>query len=148
MILRATLVAGLFLVAAAHADSSVPDGAQTIASDLRVHFVRREIDPKDRDKIAQVIASMKANSHITKLRIDGHTDARGAEDWNLRLSQAYADKVAHEIVAGGVSPLRIETVAFGESKPIDPGATPAAWAKNARVEFTVVEVDGKPVAHR
>lgn len=148
MILRVTLVAGMFLVAVAHADSSVPDAAQAIAGDLRVHFVRKEIDPKDRDKIAQVIATMKANAHITKLRIDGHTDARGAEDWNLRLSQAYADKVAHEVVAGGVAALRIETAAFGESKPIDPGATPAAWAKNSRVEFTVVELDGKPVAHR
>ena len=73
------------------------------------------------------------------LRVDGHTDRvpirneRYASNWEL--STARAVEVVRFLIGEGIPPKRLVAAGFGEFHPIDPGATPAALARNRRIEF-------------
>jgi outer membrane protein OmpA-like peptidoglycan-associated protein len=71
----------------------------------------------------------------TRIQVAGHTDSKGSEDYNLRLSQSRADAVKNALVQRGVDPMRIETIGFGESSPIS-----SSDAMNRRVEIIIVPV--------
>lgn len=72
------------------------------------------------------------------IEIGGHTDARGAESFNQRLSQERADAVKAYLVDQGVNADRLRAVGYGESRPLDAAQTVEAYARNRRTEFTVL----------
>ncbi len=65
-----------------------------------------------------------------KVRIEGNADERGTREYNLALGARRANAVRDFLIAQGVAASRIETISFGKEKPIDPGTTEEAWAKN------------------
>ncbi len=96
------------------------------------------------DEVARVI-----NEHpmLTKLRVEGHTDHRGSDAYNNRLSQARSESVRQYLTNRGVAPERLVAQGFGERRPIVKGAegkTEAGMARNRRVEIFIIEVNGKP----
>ncbi|WP_066644424.1 OmpA family protein [Sphingomonas sp. CCH16-B10] len=104
--------------------------------DMMVTFALGSADLTDQAR-AEVRAFAKAlESPVLagqKFRIEGHTDAIGAADYNLDLSRRRAEAVAAYLTSLGVDPGRIETRGFGYQRP-RPGTTPRA-AVNRRVEF-------------
>jgi OmpA-OmpF porin, OOP family len=72
-----------------------------------------------------------------RLRVEGHTDAEGADDANMRLSKERAQSVRVYIESQGIDPSRLSSVGYGETKPIDTNRTPNGRAKNRRVEFHI-----------
>ncbi len=74
----------------------------------------------------------------TKIRIEGHTDSTGSEEYNLRLSQRRAEAVKQLLVSRGVADYRITTIGYGESRPKASNATPAGRQLNRRVEIYIV----------
>lgn len=62
--------------------------------------------------------------------VSGNCDERGTEDYNLALGQRRAVTDAKFLVAQGVNPSRLQTISYGKDRPVDPGNTPEAWAKN------------------
>lgn len=93
----------------------------------------------------QVANVLKANPKINKIRIEGHTDDRGRDAYNQKLSQGRADSVKKYLEAQGVEPGTLVATGYGESKPIADNETADGREKNRRVEFNILEVDGKPV---
>ncbi len=73
-----------------------------------------------------------------RLRIEGHTDSDGSDEYNRELSQRRAMAVGQYLINAGISPHRIEWVGYGESRPIAPNSTPDGKAQNRRVEFHVI----------
>lgn len=73
----------------------------------------------------------------TDIEVQGHTDSRGAEDYNMALSQRRASAVADYLKANGIAGSRISTKAFGKSAPAYPNDTPEHMAQNRRVEFMI-----------
>ena len=93
------------------------------------------------DEVAQIL---KDHPELTKIRIEGHTDARGNDQANLALSKGRAKAVVDYLVAKGVEASRLESEGYGETRPLVKGNNEAAWAKNRRVDFKVVaRSDGK-----
>lgn len=90
------------------------------------------------DEVALVIND---HPHITRIRIEGHTDSDGSDTYNQRLSQSRAEAVRDFLVGAGVDAARLEAVGFGESNPIDTNKTLEGKAKNRRVEFMIVDQD-------
>jgi outer membrane protein OmpA-like peptidoglycan-associated protein len=73
-----------------------------------------------------------------KVRIEGHTDDVGSDDYNLQLSRRRADAVKKYLVSKGIDEKRITTVGYGKSQPKVKDTTPEARAQNRRVEMKIV----------
>jgi len=70
-----------------------------------------------------------------KVRIEGNCDERGSREYNLALGQRRAEAVKKIMVVLGVADNRIETVSYGEEKPVAMGHDEAAWAQNRRADI-------------
>jgi outer membrane protein OmpA-like peptidoglycan-associated protein len=70
--------------------------------------------------------------------IEGHCDATGSDGYNVALSERRAKTVLDRLVnLGAINPIHAKTVPWGKQKPLDPGMSPEAYAKNRRVEVVV-----------
>ena len=73
----------------------------------------------------------------TDILIEGHTDADGADDYNLGLSERRAKSVSRQLIADGVQAGRISTVGYGEGQPVADNGTAEGKAQNRRVEVAI-----------
>jgi chemotaxis protein MotB len=98
------------------------------------------------DKIATLLVSL--NKEIPQslpwvLRVDGHTDkepiktSQFKSNWELSAARAVA--VVKYLISKGVPPQRLVAAGFGEYHPLEPGNSPAALARNRRIEFKLTE---------
>jgi peptidoglycan-associated lipoprotein len=71
------------------------------------------------------------------IRIEGHADERGSDEYNLALSNRRAIAAMRYLVNQGIAQERLEAVGYGEERPLDSAETEAAWAKNRRDEFRI-----------
>lgn len=78
-----------------------------------------------------------AENPTMEIEIEGHTDSKGSDEYNLKLSGDRAQSVRTQILAMGVKPNRIKAVGYGETKPIADNETDEGRSINRRVEFTV-----------
>lgn len=88
------------------------------------------------DNVAQVIRN---HPEITLVRVEGHTDSRGDDAYNLDLSQRRARSVMAYLVEEGVEPGRLRSEGFGETRPIESNDSREGQAANRRVEFNLGE---------
>jgi outer membrane protein OmpA-like peptidoglycan-associated protein len=114
---------------------SAPSAASS-GLDMQVTFEKGsfELTEQARVNAEQFARAMVAPSMVNRhFVIEGHTDAAGTREFNLKLSQARAESVAEFLKAQGVSPDRIEAKGYGFDKPL-PNRSPRAPA-NRRVQF-------------
>jgi OmpA-OmpF porin, OOP family len=83
----------------------------------------------------RVVRIMKETPAL-KIEVRGHTDNIGDASYNQKLSERRADAVAEYMIKQGISPVRIRSKGFGETKPLVPNDTEKNRAKNRRTEFT------------
>jgi len=79
---------------------------------------------------------LMANTSV-RIRIAGHTDERGSTEYNLALGQRRATAAKAYLTSKGVPEDRIETVSFGEERPVAQGTDESAYAQNRRDEFEI-----------
>jgi len=80
---------------------------------------------------------LKKNPKI-KIQIEGHCDNRGTIEYNIALGEKRAATVKKYLIALGVKLDRINTISYGEERPLDTADTEDAWAKNRRANFVLV----------
>jgi peptidoglycan-associated lipoprotein len=73
-----------------------------------------------------------------RIRITGHADERGSDEYNLALGLRRAAEAKRYLAALGIAEDRIEIVTLGEERPAVQGHTEEAWALNRRAEFEVI----------
>jgi outer membrane protein OmpA-like peptidoglycan-associated protein len=81
-----------------------------------------------------IVQVMNDNPDI-KFEVGGHTDADGADDYNLKLSQQRADAVKEQLIKLGIAAARLTAKGYGETKPIGDNNSLDGKANNRRVEF-------------
>ncbi len=99
------------------------------------------IQSRSYELLNQVAEVMRSATYIHLVRVGGHTDNRGADAYNLDLSQRRATSVRNYLVERGVEEGRLEHVGFGEAIPITDNGTVDGRAENRRVEFRILEQD-------
>jgi len=75
----------------------------------------------------------------TRFLIEGHTDDRGRDAYNLNLSNERAASVRNYLTGKGISSSRLESQGFGEARPIASNKTAAGRQENRRVELSILK---------
>jgi outer membrane protein OmpA-like peptidoglycan-associated protein len=86
------------------------------------------------DSVAEVLKEYKS----TMIEVAGHTDSTGTDSYNQLLSQSRAQAVSDQLVKFAVQALRIDTVGYGETRPIANNDTETGRQQNRRVELTLL----------
>jgi outer membrane protein OmpA-like peptidoglycan-associated protein len=86
-----------------------------------------------------VAATLNGNPAIQLVEVQGHTDERGDDAYNLDLSDRRAHSVRDYLIGKGVDEKRLTAQGYGETQPLDRGHNEAAWAKNRRVAFLILK---------
>ncbi|MBL8625180.1 MAG: OmpA family protein [Myxococcales bacterium] len=86
-----------------------------------------------------VAATLEGNPDIQLIEVQGHTDERGNDAYNLDLSTKRAAAVKQYLIDKGIDKDRLESQGYGETQPLDNRHNEAAWAKNRRVEFLIIK---------
>ncbi|NML13619.1 OmpA family protein [Azohydromonas caseinilytica] len=108
--------------------------AAALALPVRFGFNSAVIEPAARRQLDALAQGIRLLPPERAVRIEGHTDAVGGEDYNERLSQRRAQAVRQYLVAQhGIDPVRLHAVGLGELAPL-PELDPAA-PQNRRVQF-------------
>jgi len=104
----------------------------------RIHFAldRSDLSPDARAILAAKVEILRLGSDLT-LRIDGHADERGSDEYNLALSKRRAAETKRFLVSQGIEARRLESVGYGEEQPLDRASDETAWAMNRRAGFQV-----------
>lgn len=97
-------------------------------------FDRAEIKQEFRDIIRAHAAYLTANPR-TRIVLEGHTDERGTREYNMGLGERRANSVRSVLTLQGVSSGQIETVSYGEERPVALGHDEESWRLNRRVEI-------------
>lgn len=79
---------------------------------------------------------LRRNSDAS-VTIEGHCDERGTNEYNLALGDRRANSVKAYLADLGISASRMDTVSYGEERPLDSGHDEAAWARNRRAHFEI-----------
>ena len=109
---------------------------QIMSEDVYFDFDRSELTEKAKELLAQVGELLIKEERFT-ITIEGHTDARGTEDYNFTLGAKRAMKVKEFLVAYGIDNKRMESVSYGKEAPKVEGATEEAYSQNRRANFRV-----------
>lgn len=112
---------------------------------INFDFDRSDIRMEDEANLDRKAAIMTANAAV-RLRISGHADERGSDEYNLALGNRRAESAKRYLVNKGVDGSRINIVSFGEERPLDPASNEDAWTKNRRDEFELTAGSDQLVA--
>ena len=77
-----------------------------------------------------------------QVELSGHTDGRGSEDYNLKLSQKRAEAVRSYFIAHGIAAERMTAVGYGKTQPIASNDTDEGRERNRRVELKITAGGG------
>ncbi|MGH7664550.1 MAG: peptidoglycan-associated lipoprotein Pal [Gemmatimonadaceae bacterium] len=100
-------------------------------------FDESSIDDQARATLESKLPILNANAGL-RIRVAGHTDERGSDEYNLALGQRRAASAKRFLVQRGIAESRIETVSFGEERPAMTGSDESAYAQNRRAEFEII----------
>jgi peptidoglycan-associated lipoprotein len=106
----------------------------TIYFDYDKFFIREDAKP-----VLERNAAWLKKFKTAKFLIEGHCDERGTEDYNLALGEKRAKSAYDYLLSLGIPAERMKTISYGKSQPVDMGHDEAAWQKNRRGQFLVIE---------
>ena len=114
------------------------DSASTaeLSAVIRFDLDRSDLTDASVAVLDRKLRILQANPRL-EIQIAGHCDERGSDEYNLALGSRRAAAAKRYLVEHGISEGRIGIMSYGEERPLDPGGTEEAWARNRRDEFVV-----------
>jgi predicted outer membrane repeat protein len=100
-------------------------------------FDKAEIKPEAEKEIRDLAKKIGSEYEFEKIRIEGHTDSHGSDEYNKKLSMARAQAVYDVFAKYGIDVAKMEKIGHGESNPIDRNDNEKGRANNRRVEIFV-----------
>ncbi len=99
---------------------------------------RTTIKPISYPVLDDVVDVLNKHPEITLVEVQGHTDHRGGDAYNMNLSQGRAEASVQYLVSKGISSSRLRAVGYGEARPIASNQTVEGMSQNRRTEFVIV----------
>ncbi len=96
-------------------------------------FDKSELKPEARALLTAHAEQLKADPR--SVRLEGHADERGSREYNIALGERRANAVRDFLVLQGVDAGLLETISYGEERPVAFGSNESSWAQNRRVEL-------------
>ena len=121
-------------------DSGAGLGGRTTAPMLPIYFDfdKSDIRADQKDRIKKN-GDLLNGSAQARVRVEGNTDERGTNEYNMALGERRAVTAVKYLVNMGVAEGRIDTLSFGEEKPLNLGHDEMAWSQNRRDDFVIVK---------
>jgi|APMed6443717190_1056831.scaffolds.fasta_scaffold82384_2 peptidoglycan-associated lipoprotein len=94
------------------------------------------LSPQAQDILRKKAGFLKANPNV-KVTIEGHTDERGTNEYNLALGEARAKSAKAFLVDLGIPAARMASISYGEERPLAKGRTEADFSQNRRAHFVI-----------
>jgi len=116
-----------------------------MAADVLFDFDKAELLPKADETLTKAAGFIHDRAHGGVVRIEGHTDAKGNDAYNQKLSERRAASVKRWFDAHGLSGVKFSAAGFGAKKPIAPNTKPdgsddpEGRQKNRRVEIVITK---------
>jgi len=132
-------------VAAANVTSPEPGGGERALPEAEIRIMSQQIyfatnsahlTTASRALLREKASILQRNPALT-LTLTGHADARGAADYNQRLSERRAAAVQRFLLELGIESERLTSEGRGEEAPAVPGSGERVWQRNRRVEFVI-----------
>lgn len=123
----------------AGADLAIKEG-RTSAPLLPVYydFDRSSIRADQEERMVHNGEYMLDNPRV-RVRIEGNTDERGTREYNMALGERRAMSAKKYLIDLGVAAERLETLSYGEEKPISFGRDELSWSLNRRSDFVIIQ---------
>jgi len=108
------------------------------ANTVHFDFDSATVKSEEKSNVQAVAAHLKGDPSCA-IRIEGHCDERGTEEYNRSLGERRALALREELVRNqGIEPDRIDTLSYGEDRPAAAGHDESAWKQNRRGEFILL----------
>jgi OmpA-OmpF porin, OOP family len=128
-------------------EDGCPDRGRVVVTDTAIEildmvyfeFNKAIIKQQSYPILDAVAATLQGNPSIQLIEVQGHTDERGDDAYNLDLSDKRAHAVEKYLADKGVDTKRLTAQGYGETQPLDRRSNEAAWAKNRRVAFLILK---------
>ena len=109
----------------------------TYAADAFFDFNKAVVKPEGKAKLDDLVGKVKG-VNLEVIIATGHTDSKGTDAYNQKLSVKRADAVKAYLTGKGIDATRVYTEGKGEAQPVADNKTEEGRAKNRRVEIEVV----------
>jgi outer membrane protein OmpA-like peptidoglycan-associated protein len=112
-------------------------GTVIILRNIFFDFDKATLRPESKAELERVYQLLVENPRL-KIRIAGHTDSMGSDEYNQKLSENRARSVYEYLIQRGISADRLSYIGYGESKPVDTNETDEGRQNNRRVELEIL----------
>lgn len=99
-------------------------------------FDKSDIRADQKDRIKKNGEFLISNAKMT-IRVEGNCDERGTNEYNMALGERRAISAKKFLANMGVAEARMETISFGEEKPLNFGHDELSWSQNRRADFVI-----------
>jgi len=117
---------------------NIEEGASIVLENIFFEFNKTDLLPESFDELNKVLQFIK-DYDIKLIEISGHTDDKGSEEYNQKLSEGRAQSVVDYLIENGADPSRLLVKGYGELYPIETNKTEIGQATNRRVEFKIIK---------
>ncbi len=115
---------------------ALANARNTVNAPIYFDYDKSEIRDDAKQALDTKLALLRANPAI-RIRIEGNTDSRGSNEYNIALGLRRANAARRYLVAQGIDNARFEVVSYGEERPVNQGSSDDAYAKNRRDDFVI-----------
>lgn len=119
--------------AAAAAQRAADAAAANLETVFYFDFDQATLSSSTRAALDAQIAVLKNST--AKVRLEGHADERGTREYNMALGERRGNAVANYLIINGIARYRVETVSYGEERPLASSSDESSWSQNRRVEL-------------
>lgn len=116
--------------------SAIEAARNTLLATIYFDYDASDIRGDARAALDAKLPILRANAAV-QIRIAGHADERGSDQYNDALGQRRAASAKRYLTDNGIDGARISIVSFGEQRPAMSGSDESAWSRNRRAEFEI-----------